>query len=68
VGFIHPYQVALDLDALMMLPKPETDRFAPLNGSYGVKAKPAFGKIQHAAAVAGLYIDVGECFHGFSWS
>jgi hypothetical protein len=65
---IHPYHGARDLDAPIMLPEPETDRFTPLNRSDGVKAKTLFGNIQHAASVTGLDIDVGESFHGFPWS
>jgi hypothetical protein len=65
---IHPYQVALNLDSMMVVPEPEMDCLTPLNGSNGVEAKPTFGNIQHAAAVTGLDIDVGESFHGFPWS
>jgi hypothetical protein len=62
--FIYPYQVALDLDSMIMLPEPEADCLTPLNGSNRVKAETTVGNIQHTAGVTGLDIDVGESFHG----
>ena len=70
-GFVRPYQLALDLDLMIMLPEPETNRIPLIvswNGSNGVKTKSAFGNIQHAAAITGFNVDIGESFHVLAWS